>query len=129
MPNFWTDLNRPIMALAPLHDVTDTAFRQIVARCGKPSVMFTEFTSVDGLMHERSKEKMIRRYLQFDPIERPIVAQIWGTDPEKFRGAAALIKELGYDGIDINMGCPEKTVLKAGACAALILDPGRAQDI
>lgn len=129
MKHFWEKLERPILALAPLHDVTDTAFRQVVARCGKPSVMFTEFVSVDGLSHEKSQERLIRRYLQFDAIERPGVAQIWGTDPEKFRVAAELIRKLGFDGIDINMGCPEKTVLKSGACAALADDPQRAQDI
>jgi len=129
MPNFWQQLPKPIFALAPLHDITDTAFRQIVAECAKPSVMFTEFVSVDGLTHEKSREKMIRRYLQFDPAERPIVAQIWGTDPEKFREVAQLVHELDYDGIDINMGCPEKAVLKTGACASLINTPQLAQDI
>lgn len=129
MPNFWTTLKKPILALAPLHDVTDTAFRQIVARCGKPDVMFTEFASVDGLLHEKSQERMIKRYLQLDESERPIVAQIWGTDPEKFRAAAALLKELKFDGIDINMGCPVHKVVKTCACGALINEPQLAAEI
>jgi nifR3 family TIM-barrel protein len=129
MKSFWDILPKPILALAPLHDVTDSAFRQIVARCGKPSVMFTEFTSVDGLMHEKSRERMLKRYLQFDESERPLVAQIWGTEPEKFRATAALLAELQFDGIDINMGCPVHKVVKACACGALINEPALAQDI
>ncbi|MDO8515796.1 MAG: tRNA-dihydrouridine synthase [bacterium] len=126
---FWSQLKKPILALAPLYEVTDTAFRQIVARCGRPDVSFTEFVSVDGLSNEKSREKMIERFFRFEEIERPLVAQIWGTDPEKFRTVAALIRSLKFDGIDINMGCPDKTVLAMGAGAALIKNPKLTKEI
>ena len=122
-------MNRPIMALAPMHDVTDTVFRQMIAQKGKPDVMFTEFVSVDGLTHDYSREKMIRKYLRFSDIERPLVAQIWGTDPEKFYTVAQMMVRLGFDGIDINMGCPERSAIKNGACSALIETPSLAQEI
>ena len=112
-----------------MYDVTDTAFRQIITRCGKPDVFFTEFVSVDGLVHPASRAKLIKRHLRFEEIERPIVAQLWGRDPEKFRIAAQVIHELGFDGIDINMGCPVRKEVKSGCCAALILEPQRAQEI
>ncbi len=126
---FWDNLEKPIMALAPMHDVTDTVFRQTIAEKGKPDVMFTEFVSVDGLTHEYSHDKMVQKYLQFVESERPLVAQIWGTDPAKFYAVAQMIVELGFDGIDINMGCPEKSAIKHGACSALIETPELAQKI
>jgi len=115
--------------MAPMLDVTDFVFRQVVCKCGKPDVLFTEFVSIDGLIHKKSKEKLIRRYLKFSEKERPIVAQIWGTDPEKFYESAKIISKLGFDGIDINMGCPDKKVVKSGAGAGLILNPLLAQKI
>lgn len=117
------------MVLAPLHDVTDTVFRRVIAERGKPDVMFSEFVSVEGLMHEQSREKMIWRYLRYTQEERPLVAQIWGIDPPKFREVAKLCVSLGYDGIDINMGCPEKSAIKHGACSALVNTPKLAQEI
>lgn len=126
---FWEQLEKPIFALAPLHDVTDHVFRQMIARKGKPSVFFTEFTSTDGLCHEVSHEKMVDRYLRFTEDERPLVAQIWGTRPEYFRQTAELLVRLGFDGIDINMGCPEKSAVKHGACSALSETPELAQQI
>lgn len=120
---FWEKLEKPIMALAPMYEITDTAYRQIIAKCGKPDVFFTEFVSVDGLVHKKSREKLTKYLLQFEKVERPIVAQIWGSDPKKFYEAAQIIKSLGFDGIDINMGCPDKAVVKAGSGSALILDP------
>lgn len=112
-----------------MHEVTDTAFRQVVARIAKPDVLFTEFVSVDGLCHEKSHEKIVRYYLQFVDAERPLVAQLWGSDPEKFFCAARMMREMGFDGVDINMGCPDKAVVKSGGGAALIQNPGRARDI
>lgn len=130
MKNFWPELKKPIAALAPLCDVTDSVFRQMVASCGKPDVMFTEFVSADGLLHPKSRDRMIQYYLRFTNAERPLIAQLWGNDPEKFREAAGLIASLGFDGIDINMGCPDKKVVGAAhAGAALILDPPRAIEI
>ena len=129
MVNFWHQLKRPIFTLAPMFDVTDTAFRQIIAKCGRPDVMFTEFVSVDGLAHLKSQEKLVRHYLQFVDSERPVVAQIFGTKPLYFYEAAKLITRLGFDGIDINMGCPDKKVMKNGGGAALALKPRLAKEI
>ena len=118
MKSFWQDLPKPFFALAPMEDVTDSVFRQMVASCAKPYVFFTEFTSVEGLC-SRGKDKIIHRF-QFTETERPIIAQIWGMQPENYYQVAKLITRLGFAGIDINMGCPERVVLKHGACAGLI---------
>lgn len=125
--NFWKDLSKPILILAPMYGVTDTVFRQIVTSVGHPDVFFTEFTPVEGLLSP-AKEKIMET-LKFTEEERPIVAQIWGSDPDKFYGAAKLISTLGFDGIDINMGCPEKNPIKIGSCAALIKNPKLAIEI
>lgn len=127
MQNFWQKLPKPFFILAPMEDVTDTAFRQVVAKIGKPDVFFTEFLNVDGLFSE-GKDKVIPR-LKFSKIEHPIVAQIWGTNLDNFTKAARLIKKLGFDGIDINMGCPQRSVVKQKACSFLIKDPQRAGEI
>ncbi|MBI2329784.1 tRNA-dihydrouridine synthase [Candidatus Daviesbacteria bacterium] len=127
MMNFWQKLPKPFFALAPMDGVTDTVFRQIVASVGKPDVFFTEFVPVDALF-SKGKERALRT-LKFNEAERPIIAQIWGIDPEKFNKAAALIAKLGFDGIDINMGCPDKSVVKKGAGAALIKNPKLAKEI
>ena len=119
--NFWEGLKKPIMILAPMEGVTDTVFRQIVASVGKPDVFFTEFVPVDALL-SKGKER-VEKSLMFTELERPIVAQIWGTDPEKFFKAAKMLKKMGFDGIDINMGCPSGDIVKKGACAALINNP------
>lgn len=125
--NFWEKLQKPIMALAPMDGVTDSVFRQIVVSVGRPDVLFTEFVPVDALL-SKGKERAIQG-LKFTEIERPIVAQIWGTDPEKFFEVASLLHKLGFDGIDINMGCPIRDVIKHGACSALIKNPKLAKDI
>ncbi len=109
-----------------MHDVTDRAFRQLVSVIGKPDVMMTEFVSVDGLTHPHSQERLFKYYLSFDERERPLIAQIWGTDPDAFLKAARMIREAGFDGIDINMGCPDKKVVAMGAGVALANDPQRA---
>jgi len=118
MTSFWHRLPKPIKVLAPMEDVTDTVFRRIVARCGRPDVFFTEFTSADGLSSP-GRNKVIHR-LHYTEEERPIVAQIWGNKPEHYYETAQLLQELGFDGIDINMGCPVSTVVKKGKCSALI---------
>ena len=118
MKSFWQELPTPFFALAPMEDVTDSVFRQIVASCARPDVFFTEFTSVEGL-RSRGKDKIMRRF-QFTKIEQPIIAQIWGMNPENYFEVAQLIVKMGFAGIDINMGCPERVVLKQGACAGLI---------
>lgn len=126
---FWGKLKRPFLVLAPMYDVTDSAFRQILVRCGKPDVMFTEFVSAQGLLHEASQEKLINLHLRYEENERPIVAQIFSADPEAIHLAVKLIEKLGFDGVDINMGCPDKAIVKQGSGAALIEDPKRAQEI
>lgn len=108
-------------------NVTDAAFRSIIARYGKPDVMWTEFVSVDGLLSS-GKEKLLVD-LKFSEAERPIVAQIFGADPEKFEKVAKMLADMGFDGIDINMGCPDRAVLKQGAGGACIKNPKLAQEI
>ncbi len=125
--NFWQRLPKPFFALAPMAGVTDTVFRQIIARRAKPDVFWTEFVSCDGLC-SRGREALLRDF-QFSDIERPIVAQVFGATPEHFFETAKLVANLGFDGIDINMGCPDKAVVAQGAGAALIRTPELARDI
>ncbi len=125
---FWGQVQRPFFALAPMYDVTDAAFRAVIAQCGAPDVMYTEFVSAEGLAHPVGREKLAQ-HLWYTDAERPIVAQIFGTDPAAYEAAARLIREHGFDGVDLNMGCPEKNVVKAGAGAALIDDPALACDL
>lgn len=125
--NFWEKLKRPIFVLAPMANVTDAAFRRIICRYGKPDVFWTEFVSVEGLL-SRGREKLLPD-LWFTLEEKPIVAQIFGGKPEQFYEIAPLLVKLGFDGVDINMGCPDKGVEKSGGGASLIKDPKRAQEI
>ena len=127
MSSFWSRLRRPITALAPMEDVTDTVFRRIVARCGPPDVFFTEFTSTDGLCS--AGRPAVSHRLVYTEEERPIVAQIWGTKPELHYRAAREVAAMGFDGIDINMGCPVKKIVKGGACAAMIDNPSLAAEV
>lgn len=124
---FWEKLPRPIMALAPMADVTDAAFRLLITRHGKPDVFFTEFVAVDGLCSQ-GRENLLKD-LQYHDTERPIVAQFFGDKPEHFKESAKLAVELGFDGIDINMGCPVKVVCKTGSGASLINEPELAKEI
>lgn len=127
--NFWLKLPRPIMAMAPMANVTDAAFRRMFAECGKPDIFWTEFVSVEGLLSRGRDRLLPDLWFEDSPAERPIVAQIFGGKPEQFEEIAPFIKELGFDGIDINMGCPDRGVEKSGAGAALIKDPARAKEI
>jgi nifR3 family TIM-barrel protein len=104
--------------MAPMDGVTDAVFRQMLVGLGKPDVMFTEFVSCNGLI-SRGKDAMME-HLRYTDNEQPIVAQIWGSDPENFFRAAEIIKPMGFAGIDINMGCPDRTVIKEKGGAALI---------
>lgn len=124
---FWKKLKKPIMTIAPMADVTDIAFREMFAKHGTPDVFWTEFVSCDGLC-SRGKEKLLID-LAFTEKQHPIVAQIFGATPENFYKSALIVKELGFDGIDINMGCPDRAVERQGAGAALIKDPKLAQKI
>jgi len=116
----------PIIGLAPMDGVTDPCFRQMVARYGKPDVIVTEFTSVEAICRGVAGELS---GLAFDEIERPIVAQVYGAEPPAFFHAAQIVCALGFDGLDINMGCPAKNVASRGCGAALINDPLRATAI
>ncbi|OGZ11055.1 MAG: hypothetical protein A3C93_01630 [Candidatus Lloydbacteria bacterium RIFCSPHIGHO2_02_FULL_54_17] len=127
MSNFWAKLPKPFFCLAPLADVTDAAFRRIIAKYGKPDVLWTEFVSVDGLCSP-GREVLLRDFM-YTESERPIVAQIFGSKPDNFFKVAELIKELGFDGIDINMGCPDKNVERQGGGAAMIKSPELAVEV
>ena len=124
---FWSQITRPIYTLAPMADVTDAAFRRVIARHGKPGVLFTEFVSCDGLCSPGQPHLL--KSLKYDESERPIVAQVFGKNPETFYQTAHLVNQLGFDGIDINMGCPDRNVLKQGAGANLIDQPELAKEI
>jgi tRNA-dihydrouridine synthase len=137
MSNFWKELKKksvqsgePILVLAPMADVTDAAFRRVIAKYGKPDVIWTEFVSADGLVraNPEGKKKLLRDLL-FDESERPIVAQLFSGNPEYMYTAAKLIRELGFDGLDINMGCPDKSIEKQGAGAAMMKDARRARAV
>ena len=121
---FWGKLDKPIFVLAPMADVTDATFRRIIAKYGKPDVMWTEFVSADGLFLGGEKaRKILIKDLEFTEVERPIVAQFFTSSTERMEKASRLAMELGFDGIDINMGCPDKSIEKQGAGAALIKNP------
>jgi tRNA-dihydrouridine synthase B len=124
--SFWHTLPQPIIALAPMDGVSDAPFRLVHAEIGRPDVMFTEFTNVQGLW--RGDIRLLDGFL-FDDAERPVVAQIFGTTPEDFYRSAIMVCELGFDGVDINMGCPSKCVAGKGGGAALIREPQLAQEI
>ena len=142
MKNFWTEMKETLpagrqafFALAPLANVTDAAFRRLIAKYSKagggaPYVTYTEFVSADGLCRagEEGRQKLMRDLL-FTEAERPIVAQFFTATPEYMERAAALAQELGFDGVDINMGCPDKTIEKQGAGAKLMLNSSLAVHI
>jgi nifR3 family TIM-barrel protein len=128
MQSFWKSLPKPFFVLAPMEEVTDTVFRRIISSCGRPDVMVTEFTSVEGLASEIGRSKVIHR-LQYTTEEQPLVAQIWGITPDHYYQAGVYAREQGFAGLDINMGCPVKKVIKQGACSALIKNPQLASDI
>ncbi len=119
--------NKPIFALAPMADVTDAAFRRVIAKYGKPDITWTEFVSCDGLCSV-GKPKLLKD-LWFSDAERPIVAQFFGAKPENFYRCAKLALELGFDGIDINMGCPDRSINKQMAGADLMNNPELAKMI
>jgi tRNA-dihydrouridine synthase len=132
-------LPKPFFVLAPMDDVTDTVFRRVVANCAPPDLYFTEFVNVDGLQSP-GRPRLLKK-LRFQPKEQPLIAQIWGLRPENFYKTAQQIadgtfaRELGlpegmnFAGVDLNMGCPDKTVVRNGACSGLINDPDRAKEI
>jgi tRNA-dihydrouridine synthase len=124
MNSIWQHRERPIFILAPLDDVSDTVFREVVARAGAPDLMMTEFASADGFVHPKGRESVERR-LKVNESERrlsvSLIAQIWGATPEHYQVMAEDLAARGdFVGIDINMGCPEKGIVKRGCCGGLI---------
>lgn len=127
MQNIWKTLQKPFTVLAPMDDVTDDVFRTIVCETARPDVFFTEFTNVDAICSE-GRESQIRRF-QYSKRQHPIIAQIWGKEPEHYFETTKLIRNLGFDGVDINMGCPVRDVFQNGTCSAFIQDHARAQEV
>lgn len=138
--NFWQALPKPIMAVAPMADVTDAAFRRLLAKhsaherkdgtVGGPDVMWTEFVAADGLVRAtpEGKEKLMADLI-YSEEERPIVAQLFSSTEEHMEYAANLCRELGFDGVDINMGCPDRSIEKQGCGSAMIKTPEVAKRI
>lgn len=124
--SFWATLPQPILGLAPMDGVTDATFRRVVASQGHPDITFTEFTNVSEIC--RGPDHLLSSLI-YSEAERPIVAQLYGKDPDQFYRAAQVVCELGFDGLDINMGCPSKNVAASGSGAALIKTPDLAHAI
>lgn len=125
---FWKKIKKPILTIAPMSGVTDEPFRLMFLKYGKPAFFWTEFISIDALCSKKGRNYCLR-VLNFFSKERPIIAQIFGSDPKLFEKAAKEIKALGFDGIDINMGCPDRDIEKQGAGASLIKNPKLAKEI
>lgn len=123
---FWERLKYPVIALSPMDGVTDAAFRFVTDKYGKPDILFTEFTSVEAI--SRGKTKVLEAFI-FHKTETPTVAQIFGTEVNSYYQSGIVCCAMGFDGIDINMGCPAKNVSEKGAGAGLILQPKLAQEI
>lgn len=128
MQHFWQRLKKPFFVLAPMADVTDIVFRRFVLRHSRPAVLHTEFFACKELIAPQNQTTLIRQF-GYSELERPIVAQVFGADPETFYTGAQRIRALGFDGLDINMGCPDRKVERQGAGARLMRDPQRAQAI
>ncbi|MFD2115354.1 tRNA dihydrouridine synthase [Paenibacillus yanchengensis] len=126
--NFWRDLPKPFFVLAPMEGVTDVVFRHVVSQAGRPDVYFTEFTNTESYCHPDGL-KSVRGRLLFTEDEQPMVAHIWGDKPEYFRQTSLGMKEMGFKGIDINMGCPVPNVASRGKGSGLILYPAVAAEI
>ncbi|MGX0702972.1 tRNA dihydrouridine synthase [Staphylococcus capitis] len=126
--NFWSELPRPFFILAPMEDVTDIVFRHVVSEAARPDVFFTEFTNTESYCHPEGIHS-VRGRLTFSEDEQPMVAHIWGDKPEQFRKMSVGLKEMGFKGIDLNMGCPVANVAKKGKGSGLILRPERAAEI
>lgn len=126
--NFWHELPKPFFVLAPMEDVTDVVFRHVIAEAGRPDVFFTEFANTVSYCHPDGRDN-VRGRLLFTEDEQPIVAHIWGDEPEYFRQMAHGMREEGFQGIDINMGCPVQNVAGKGRGAGLINRPEVASEI
>ena len=120
--DIWNSLKKPFLILAPMEGVTDIAFRQVIAQAGRPDLFYTEFTNVSSYASEKGRANALER-LQIAPSDSPIIAQIWGKNPEHFAAISYALQSLGFSGIDLNFGCPDKHVNKAGGGAAMIRTP------
>ena len=120
--NFWAELPKPFLILAPMEDVTDVVFRHVVKAAGAPDVFFTEFTNSDSFCHPDGIES-VRGRLAFTEDEQPMVAHIWGDKPAFFREMSIALADMGFKGIDLNMGCPVPNVAERGKGSGLILRP------
>lgn len=125
--NIWKKIKKPIMCLAPMEDVTDIVFRELLTHTYKPDIYFTEFVNVTGFLS--TGKAYVAKRLEYTEAQHPIIAQVWGTVPEDFRKAAEEISKMGFDGIDINMGCPQRNIVKTGGASALINTPELAKEI
>lgn len=128
MNNFWQDLPKPFFILAPMEAVTDVVFRHVINQAGRPDVFFTEFTNAASYFSPKGQQST-RGRLAFTEDEQPMVAQIWGNNPEHFEYMARGLKEKGFKGIDINMGCPDKAVVRGGSGSGLIRNPELAAEL
>jgi len=126
--NFWKELPKPYFVLAPMEDVTDVVFRHVIAKAAAPDVYFTEFTNSESYCHPDGIES-VRGRLTFTPDEQPIVAHIWGDKPEYFSRMSIGMAEMGFSGVDLNMGCPAPNVFKHGRGAGLIRRPEVAAEL
>lgn len=118
----WDQLPKPFLILAPMEGVTDIIFRQVITHAGRPDLFFTEFTNVSSYASEKGRWNALER-LKIAPTDSPIIAQIWGKNPEHFSGTCSALASLGFSGVDLNFGCPDKHVNKAGGGAAMIKTP------
>lgn len=125
--SIWHDLPRPFFILAPMEAVTDVVFRHVVRQAAAPDLLFTEFTNATGWVH--AGDKAIGGRLVKTDDEGPIIAQLWGAVPEDMAKMSIRAAELGYDGIDLNMGCPDSSAVKAGGGAGMILTPELAAEM
>ena len=128
MTNFWAELPKPFFILAPMEDVTDVVFRHVVKEAGAPDVFFTEFANSDSFCHPEGKDSL-RGRLTFTEDEQPIVGHIWGDNPTFFREMSIGLAQLGFNGVDINMGCPVPNVAGRGKGSGLILRPEVAAEL
>ncbi|GAA6819928.1 tRNA-dihydrouridine synthase [Helicobacter pylori] len=126
--NFWSELPRPFFVLAPMEDVTDIVFRHVVSEAARPDVFFTEFTNTESFCHPEGIHS-VRGRLTFSEDEQPMVAHIWGDKPDHFREMSIGLADMGFKGIDLNMGCPVANVAKKGKGSGLILRPETAAEI
>ncbi|MBP5512235.1 tRNA-dihydrouridine synthase family protein [Candidatus Saccharibacteria bacterium] len=128
MSNIWNELETPFLILAPLEGVTDCVFRAVINRAGRPDLFYTEFTNVSSFASERGRHDALER-LTVKPEDKPIIAQIWGKNPEHFGELAKNLESMGFSGLDLNFGCPDRHVNKAGGGAAMIRTPELAVEV